>query len=104
MRRARSKAEAANGAGRSNGRRHPEGKYLQGAPAIAIEVVSAEDRAEVLGRKTGLYLEHGAREVWRLYPKTRRITIHAGSPSQVWVETETVATPLLPGFSLALRV
>jgi len=80
----------------------PEGKYLEGAPAIAIEIVSAEDRAEVLDRKTGLYFQHGTREVWRLYPKTRRMTIQAGSPSQVRVETENVSTPLLPGFSLAL--
>jgi Uma2 family endonuclease len=80
----------------------PEGKYIEGAPAIAIEIVSPDDRAEALDRKTYLYFEHGAREVWRLYPKTRHVAIYARSPSNVRVEHESVATPLLPGFSLSL--
>ena len=79
------------------------GKYLEGAPAIAIEVVSQYDRAAALDRKTDLYCRNGAREVWRLYQETRRMVIHSGNPSQVRVETETVTTPLLPGFSLTLR-
>jgi len=80
-----------------------EGKYMEGAPAIAIEVVSPDDRAADLDRKTSLYFGHGAREVWRLYPQTRRMMIHAGSVSQVRVEQERVTTPLLPGFTLTLR-
>jgi Uma2 family endonuclease len=85
---------------------HPgqsERKYLEGAPAIAIEVVSPDDRAADLDRKTDLYFKHGAREVWRLYQSTRRMMIHSGSASQVRVEHEAVTTPLLPGFSLTLR-
>ncbi len=72
-----------------------EGKYIEGAPAIAIEIVSPDDRAEALDRKTDLYFEHGAREVWRLYPKTRTMVVHTGSPSEVHVEHESVATHLL---------
>ncbi len=79
------------------------GKYLEGAPAIAIEVVSPEQRAEALDRKTHLYFERGAREVWHLYMNTRHMMVYTGSPLQVRVETETVTTPLLPGFSLSLR-
>ncbi len=80
-----------------------EGKYLEGAPAIAIEVVSPHDRAADLDRTTDVYFRHGAREVWRLYQSTRRMVIYSGSPSQVRVEHEAVTTPLLPGFSLTLR-
>jgi len=81
----------------------PEGKYIEGAPAIAIEVVSQEQRAEALDRKTHLYFERGAREAWHLYPNTRHMMIYTGSPLQVRVEGETVSTPLLPGLSLSLR-
>jgi Uma2 family endonuclease len=79
------------------------GKYLEGAPAVAIEVVSPDDRAGDLDSKTDLYFKHGAREVWRLYQKTRRMVIYAGSASQVRVEDESVSTPLLPGFSMTLQ-
>lgn len=80
-----------------------EGQYYEGAPAIAIEVVTPEDRAEALDRKTELYFRHGAREVWHLYPQTRRLVVYAGTVTQVRVETEAVTTPLLPGFALSLR-
>jgi Uma2 family endonuclease len=80
-----------------------EGKYMEGAPAIAIEIVSPSNRADALDAKTELYFQHGAREVWHLYPKTRHFVIHVGGASQVRVEPEAVTTPLLPGFSLSLK-
>jgi len=85
---------------------HPgqrEETYLEGAPAIAIEVVSPSNSAQDLDVKTELYFEHGAREVWRFYPKTRHFAIHTGSASQIRVEREAVSTPLLPGFSLTVE-
>src|SRR6266536_904707 len=51
----------------------PADKYLEGAPAIAIEVVSPGDTAQEMEAKIELYFRHGAREVWRVYEKTRRI-------------------------------
>src|SRR5690348_4468666 len=48
----------------------PEGKYLNRAPAIAIEVISPSNRTQDTEAKTELYFRHGAREVWRFYPKT----------------------------------
>jgi Uma2 family endonuclease len=83
--------------------RQPEGEYIEGSPAIAIEVVAPDQRAEALQWKTAVYFEHGAREVWHLYPKTRRMVISAGSASKVRVESEFVTTPLLPGLALKLK-
>ena len=57
-------------------------EYLQGAPAIAIEVVSPSNTAETLSDKTDLYFEYGALEVWRVYPKARKIEIHAAGGSR----------------------
>jgi Uma2 family endonuclease len=80
-----------------------EEKYLGGAPAIAIEVVSARNLAKDVDKKTDLYFEFGAREVWWIYPDTRRAIIHTGSADQIRTEREAIATSLLPGFSLNLK-
>jgi Uma2 family endonuclease len=84
---------------------HPgqhEGDYLEGAPALAIEVISPGNRAADVEVKTDLYFEHGALEVWRVYPRNRRVVIYSGGASNVRVEHEQVTTPLLPGFSLSI--
>ena len=58
-----------------------ENDWLQGAPMIAIEMASRGNTPEELERKRVLYLEHGAAEVWIIYPKTRTMLIsrRAGS-------------------------
>lgn len=53
--------------------------YLQGSPMIAIEVVSSGNSAEEINRKTRAYLQHGAAEVWIVYPRTRMMTVHKGA-------------------------
>jgi len=73
-------------------------KYLGGAPAIAIEVISPSNSAEAMETKTELYFRYGAREVWRFYPKTGYAVIHIPGSSRI--EREAVRTPLLPGFEL----
>ncbi len=50
--------------------------YLEGAPALAIEVVSDSNTAAELDLKMELYFAHGAEEVWVVYPQTRRIRAH----------------------------
>jgi Uma2 family endonuclease len=49
--------------------------WFSGAPMIAIEIASRGNTAEELERKTTLYLEHGATEVWLIYPKTRTMVV-----------------------------
>jgi Uma2 family endonuclease len=76
--------------------------YFEGAPELAVEVVSPSDSAEDLEIKVEQYLQSGAKQVWVLYPKTKRI--HVFQPdSQVRVldETQTLdAAELFPGFSV----
>ena len=80
-----------------------EDKYLGGAPAIAIEVVSPSNSAEALDTKTDLYFEFGAREVWLVYQKTKHVIVHVPSGSRVVAENESLTTDLLPGFRLNVR-
>ncbi len=48
---------------------------FQAAPELAIEVVSSETAAR-LEEKIRLYLAHGGKSVWAVYPGERMIRIH----------------------------
>jgi Uma2 family endonuclease len=56
-------------------RGQPETDYLEGAPALAIEVISESNTADQMQRKVKLYLANGAQEVWVVYPKTRSVWV-----------------------------
>jgi Uma2 family endonuclease len=74
-------------------------KLFEGAPDLAIEVVSSET-AEFLERKIALYLETGSQAVWVAYPKHRTLwTHHADGIARVLKEDQYLEEPgLLPGF------
>ena len=80
-----------------------EGKYLQGAPAIAIEIISESNRAVDVDRKLKMYFQHGALEVWHLYRQTRRFVVHVANTARVVSDDEALTTPLLPGFTLRIQ-
>jgi Uma2 family endonuclease len=52
-----------------------EDGWMQGAPMLAIEIVSPSNRPDHIDRKTAAYLEEGAAEVWVLYPTTPSMSI-----------------------------
>jgi Uma2 family endonuclease len=78
----------------------PDG-YLEGAPALAIEVASEPNTAAQLDLKMELYFAHGAEEVWTVYPQTRRVRAHFPDG-----HSETLAaglqSGLFPGWSAPL--
>jgi Uma2 family endonuclease len=75
--------------------------YVEGAPELAVEVVSPSQSAEDLDIKVQQYLRSGAEQVWVVYPITKRIHIFlAGGKVRILNETQTLeAGELLPGFS-----
>ena len=82
---------------------HPRQKgdeYLEGAPAIAIEIVSPRNTADEIATKTRLYFEHGPCEVWRVYLKARYAELHVPGSSRVVLPDQSITTPLLPGFGM----
>jgi Uma2 family endonuclease len=79
------------------------GEYLEGAPAIAIEVVSPGNTLRHFQAKTEIYFAHGAREVWRVYDDPLRIIIDTGGHYRVVTADEQIVTPLLPGFTPTVR-
>jgi Uma2 family endonuclease len=73
--------------------------WIDGAPEVAIEVVSSETATQ-LEKKIKLYLAHGAKSVWVVYPEHRLVRLFAGSGSAKGFEQDqTLEDPALPGFS-----
>jgi Uma2 family endonuclease len=81
----------------------PEGKYFEGAPAIAVEVISPSNTAKRVEAKTGLYFECGALEVWCFFPKVRRVTIRVPGGMRVIATDGFITTTLLPGLAIPVR-
>jgi Uma2 family endonuclease len=74
--------------------------HLQGAPDIAIEVVSSETAA-MLEKKIDLYLAQGSKSVWVVFPQYRVVRIFGPDGlSRKFQQHQTLEDPsALPGFS-----
>jgi Uma2 family endonuclease len=74
-----------------------------GAPVLAVEVISPSNTAQDMAKKTRQYLQAGSRCVWIVYPSLRLVEIHSSSGMRQVREPELLqAEDLLPGFSLSL--
>jgi Uma2 family endonuclease len=74
--------------------------YYEGAPLAAIEVASESQSAAHLEAKAEMYLSHGSREVWLVFPKTRRVWICRAGASTVEVREREIRSDFLPGAEL----
>ncbi len=74
--------------------------YTETPPAVAVEVLSPDDRINRVNKKISEYLNSGVREVWVIDPASRDIAIHrAGADSQLLTdEHELQGGEVLPGF------
>jgi Uma2 family endonuclease len=77
-----------------------EGRLINGAPDIAIEVVSPTDTVSNIRKKIKAYLENGARSVWIFYDDGS-IAVHSTSQVHEVNGEQKLEDPLLPGFSVA---
>ena len=77
------------------------GGYIEGAPAIPIEVASESNTAAQLDRKMEQYFAHGSEEVWVVYPETRKIRIHFPDGSSRTASGE-LRSDVFPGWSAPL--
>ena len=72
------------------------------APEIAIEVVSSET-AEALMGKVRVYLKHGVRAVWLLYPVQRCVMIFDAQGQRMLEGDDVLEQPdVLPGFRVLI--
>ncbi len=78
--------------------------FFQGAPDLAVEVISPTETINDIEDKLIDYLEAGTRLVWLIYPRTKTITVYRSLTN---IETLTVADVLsgdevLPGFTISV--
>jgi Uma2 family endonuclease len=83
-------------------------KNLQGAPDLAVEILSPATRRRDRQLKRDVYQRTGVEEYWIIDPDVSAITIHrrAGSrfaPAAPTIAPATISTPLLPGLSVPLE-
>ena len=78
------------------------GGHFRGAPDLAIEVVSPNDKAGELMLKTADYLRAGTQQVWIVEPSTRTVTVYQpGGAARVYGADDTLdGGDLLPGLAL----
>jgi len=75
--------------------------YVEGAPELAVEIVSPSDSAEDLEIKTKQYLQNGAQQVWILHPRTRTVHVFSGSDAIILNENQVLeGGRVLPGFAV----
>ncbi len=82
----------------------PSERFWQGAPTIAVEVVSPTDRANDIQDRVQDYLEAGTRQVWVLWPHRRSLTVHDADSGVAQFATEATLDggDILPGFSVTV--
>jgi Uma2 family endonuclease len=74
---------------------------VDGAPALAIEVISPTNSAEETARKIRQYLRGGCQSVWVIYPALKAIEVHSGA-GIIHIEDPALLEDqkVLPGFSV----
>ena len=76
--------------------------FFEGAPDLAVEVVSPGDAAREVAAKVRDYLAAGSRQVWIVRPRERTLTVHwpGAAPLHLGADATLDGGDVLPGFSL----
>lgn len=84
------------------GRDVQAGPFVEGAPDVAVEVLSSDARAGATASKVRDYLGAGAAQVWVADPETHTLTVHTPPNLAVTLATGDVLSggEALPGFAL----
>jgi len=78
--------------------------FFDGAPDLAVEVISPSDRASEVIAKAGDWLHFGCAAVWVIDPETKTVTVYSARPQTLFLSVKDTLTceELLPGFSLPI--
>jgi Uma2 family endonuclease len=78
------------------------GPFFEGAPDLAVEVLSPGNTRREIATKIGEYLAAGGRAVWVVDPRRRTVTVHRPEREPETVSRDEVLDggTVLPGFRL----
>ncbi|MFO0844576.1 MAG: Uma2 family endonuclease [Gemmataceae bacterium] len=78
---------------------------IDGAPILAVEVLSPNDTTEEITSKVKGYLDAGVPLVWVVHPQFRTVTVHrpGEEPELFNVKQELSGEPHLPGLKLRVE-
>lgn len=79
-----------------------EERIFRGAPEIAIEVVSPDDKEVHLKSKIDAYLGNGSQSVWVVYPDARSLMVYSKDSIRELKADQKIDDPLLRGFSTSV--
>jgi Uma2 family endonuclease len=81
------------------------GRFYDGPPIIAVEILSGSDTHEDVVARIRTFLEAGVRQVWVADPDLRTMTVHCSDtePKMYAAGATFVAEPDLPGFSCSVE-
>lgn len=81
----------------------PDRSPVDGAPALAVEVISRSNLAQDTLKKTHQYLAAGSQAVWLVYPNLRMVQIHDAAGIRDITESDLlVEEKLFPGLKLTI--
>jgi Uma2 family endonuclease len=72
------------------------------SPDLAVEILSASNSPQEMGRKLKEYFRAGTRQVWYADPETRKVRVYT-SPEQMGEDDVLDGGDVLPGFKLSIR-
>lgn len=79
-------------------------RFFPGAPDLAVEVLSREDRPRAIASKVADWLEAGCWAVWVVDPKAHDVVVHTRDGSRRFADGDVLdGEPVLPGFLLPSR-
>jgi Uma2 family endonuclease len=83
----------------------PDASPVEGAPALAIEVISPTNLAQDTAKKVRQYLAAGCQGVWLVYPALRLVEVHDAAGARRISEPESVQeAKLFSGFRFSLAL
>ncbi len=78
---------------------------IEGAPLLAVEILSPSDKQEDINAKVDAYLASGVVLIWLVDPHFRTVTVHRSDAAPVLfnVDQHLTSEPHLPGLSIPVR-
>ena len=83
-------------------------KNIQGAPDLAIEIISESTAYRDLVQKKKLYSKFGVKEYWIVVPEEKSVEIYVlknnvFQPYKIYSKDDILKSPLLTGLKIALK-